>query len=175
MGEYLSRLPVGELIALVSVGGGLLIGLAAVAGRSLERRSKTRNRRRLETRHARPGNVRGRNPDRPRRRHEALRQVRSPKLDVGTTSEAASEGPRMNPRRVQRLGRSCISRRWRTGCALAIPPISPSGGLCDRPPVSCRRVPSKASESWSAGPAGLSSARDGRAGRRRDSRACRSG
>ena len=32
MGEYLSRLPVGELIALVSIGGGLLIGLVAVAG-----------------------------------------------------------------------------------------------------------------------------------------------
>jgi hypothetical protein len=32
MGEYLSRLPVGELIALVSIVGGLLIGLVAVAG-----------------------------------------------------------------------------------------------------------------------------------------------
>jgi hypothetical protein len=32
MGEYLWKLPVGELIALVSIVGGLLIGLVAVAG-----------------------------------------------------------------------------------------------------------------------------------------------
>jgi hypothetical protein len=32
MGEYLSRLSVGELIALVSVCGGLFLGLTAIVG-----------------------------------------------------------------------------------------------------------------------------------------------
>jgi hypothetical protein len=32
MGEYLARLPFGELMGLLSVSGGLLIGLIAVAG-----------------------------------------------------------------------------------------------------------------------------------------------